>query len=259
MLAAVMKEFRIVDRYKLSELRAAVINAILSLYITTPMDSADVANMIGDKHEEWMQAIAGSGLRLESGISVLPPGTRPETVAPARPATAFAQFVEAVLRQISSGLHMPYELLMKDFSKTNYSSARASLLEAWRYFLGVRQFIADKWLQPIYELWLEEQVHAGLIQAEGFAARREAWCAARWTGPGRGWVDPVKEAEAAAIRMRTGLTTLQQEVSEQGGDIDEIQRQQAREIRRAAQFGTPNPYAAQPAAVPRPAEKEDGA
>ena len=33
-------------------------------------------------------------------------------------------FVESVYRIIAVGLDMPYELLMKDFSKTTYSSAR---------------------------------------------------------------------------------------------------------------------------------------
>ena len=57
-----------------------------------------------------------------------------------------------------------------------------------------------------------------------------AWCRCIWIGPGRGWVDPVKEAQAADIRMQTGLSTLQDEAAEQGRDWEELLDQREREL-----------------------------
>ena len=58
------------------------------------------------------------------------PGDKVAPFTPSRPNSGYGQFVENVLRHIGAGLNIPFELLMKDFSKTNYSSARAALLEA---------------------------------------------------------------------------------------------------------------------------------
>ena len=122
------------------------------------------------------------------------------------------------LRHIGTGLNIPLELLMKDFSKTNYSSARASLIEAWRFFNGRRSWIINYWAKPVFELWLEECVNKGLIEAPNFYENKAAWCRCKWIGPGRGWVDPVKEAQASQIRMETGLSTLEDECASQGLD-----------------------------------------
>ena len=155
----------------------------------------------------------------------------------------------ASLRHIAAGLNIPYELLLKDFSKTNYSSARAALLEAWRFFHGRRRWLMDYWLRPIYELWLEEAVNAGVIDAPDFYTKRYAYSRCRFIFGGRGWVDPVKEAEAAGIRMDLGISTLEQECAEQGGDYEEVMDQQALEREMRVARGLPD----RAAPVPRPA------
>ena len=152
-----------------------------------------------------------------------------KSFTPSRPSTAFDAFTTSVFRHIATGLNIPYELLMKDFSKTNYSSARAALLEAWRFFSGRRAAMAQHFYQPIYELWFEEMVDRGEIEAPNFYELRAAYCAARWYGPGRGWVDPVKEGMAAVLRMQNNLSTLEAECAEQGRDWQEVLRQRARE------------------------------
>jgi hypothetical protein len=77
---------------------------------------------------------------------------------------------------IAAGLNIPYELLLKDFSKTNYSSARAALLEAWRFFRGRRKWLISYWCQPFFELWLEEEVMQGRIEAPDFYEKRALYC-----------------------------------------------------------------------------------
>ncbi|MDH5528330.1 MAG: phage portal protein, partial [Nitrospirota bacterium] len=115
---------------------------------------------------------------------------------------------------------------------TNYSSARAALLEAWRYFMGRRKWLSVHWASPVYALWLEEAIGQGLIEAPGFYDNPAAWCRAKWIGPGRGWVDPVKEAKAADMRIQSGISTYEQECAEQGLDWEEQFEQRAREKQR---------------------------
>ena len=114
-------------------------------------------------------------------------------------------------------------------------------METWRFFLGRRQFLATYWCDPVKELWLEEAVNAGEVDAPDFYENRRAYSRARWIGPGRGWVDPVKEAQAARLRREGLISTLEQECAEQGQDYEEILDQAASEKALLEELGLTGP------------------
>jgi len=76
-----------------------------------------------------------------------------------------------------------------------------------------------------------------MIEAPDFYESKAAWTRCKWIGPGRGWIDPVKEAKAAHLRMRTGLSTLEDECASQGLDWEEVLEQLAREKAKIAELG----------------------
>lgn len=245
LFSAVITQFKQLDRYAGAELDAAVTNAMIAAFVESPMEFSDLQEMLGGdatQVKSYMEhrAKPSARARLKSGAIIpLYPGEKITAFNPGRPATAFGGYMEAVLRHIAAGLNLPYELLLKDFSKTNYSSARAALLEAWRYFRSMRAWFASAWAQPCYELWLEEAVSKGEVIAPGFYENRDAWCCARWIGAGRGWVDPVKEVQAAVLRIEKGLSTYEAECAEQGTDWEEVFQQQARERALRSRLGLP--------------------
>lgn len=55
--------------------------------------------------------------------------------------------------------------------------------------------------------------------------------------PGRGWVDPVKEAQACQFRMEIGLSTLENECASQGLDWEEVVEQRVRERSKMKEVG----------------------
>ncbi len=230
LLSSVLPLFKMLDHYENSELQAAVVNAMIAAFVETSLDGESISELFGGSQEDYMHARNAWPVRLQGG-SVIPvfPGDRVAPFTPSRPNTAYANFVENILRHIGTGLNLPLELLIKDFSKTNYSSARAALMEAWRYFTGRRFWLASCWAKPVYELWLEEAVNRHLIEAPNFYQQKAFWCRSKWIGPGRGWIDPVKEAQASQIRMQIGLSTLEEECAMQGLDWEEVLEQRARE------------------------------
>ncbi len=163
----------------------------------------------------------------------LPLGAKLSGYNPNRPNTAFNGFMESVMRHMAAGLNMPYELVLKDFSKANYSSARAALLEAWRYFQTKRRWLRDQWLDPIHECWLEEAINEGRVEAPDYYQNRYAYNRCRWIFSGRGWVDPVKEVVAVEKRLALCISTQQDECAEQGKDFQEVQDQRIREFSEA--------------------------
>lgn len=238
-VASVMREFRMAGHYQTTELQAAIANSLIAAFLEADMGSEGLAEMLGQNpNETWKQSVEQYRAPLKGGaILPLPPGAKLSSHAPNRPNNAFGTFMESALRHISTGMHMPYELLMKDFSKTNYSSARAALLEAWRYFLGRRRWIKDHWLNPIYSLWMDEAVARDRVTAPDFHANQYAYTRCDWLFAGRGWVDPTKEANAAKIRMEAGISTLESECAEQGSDWEEVIEQRERERERMREAG----------------------
>lgn len=245
-LAGVMGAFKMLDHYQRTELQTVVAHSMIAGFIETPLEGEDIAALYGspekfiESRNEWEVKMQGSS------IIPLHPGDKMNAFLPTRPNSAYSAFVEAVLRYIGTGLNLPYELLMKDFSKTNYSSARAALLEAWRYFLSMRDWLSTYWATPIYELWLEEAINIGEIEAPDFYENRAAYCACVWIGPGRGWIDPLKEAQASDTRLKSGISTLENEANEQGDDWEQIMQQRARESDYAEELGIPDPHAPPP-------------
>ena len=234
-IAPVARMFKMYDHLTVEKLRSTVLNAMIFAAMETPLDQeAFVTAFGGDKISDYQDSLKEWRVQMKGGAIIpMPPGTKLNPFLPGGPDSELDAFATLMLRHIGVGLNMPYELIFKDFSKTNYSSARAALLEAWRYFYGCRQMVSDGWCSVIYDLWFEEAVNRGRIpdcKPEDFYARRLAWTQAKWIYAGRGWVDPLKEAQAAGTRMDNNLSSEEDEAAEQGKDARDIREQRAREI-----------------------------
>lgn len=266
-IAAVMEQFKMATHYQSTELKAAIVNALIAAFIRTPLDQESLVELFGGNPDAAKDYMDGrqSNVALKGGAVIpLQPGDDIVPFTPSRPAAAFDSFVTACYRHIAAGLNMPYELLLKDFTKTNYSSARAAMLEAYRYFHSLRRKVAAQFCQQAYLLVLEEMADRRMVDAPNFITLQRAYANSRWIGPGRGWVDPVKEANAAKLRMDMNISTLEDEAAEQGADWEEKLEQRAIELARIkeleAEYGitfTQAAYAPVPAAPAEPDDDDD--
>lgn len=247
LIKAVMREFSQVGQWTHTELQTAITNSLIAGVLESDLDPETIHGIFAtgnDAETKYDRLAGGMRSRLESGAVLrMPIGTRFTPIDSGRNTSGMDTFLDKLFHWIAAGLNMPYELLLKDFSKTNYSSARAALLEAWRYFNGRRRWLTDYWLNEVYALWLEEAINAGVIDAPGYYDNRAAYQRCRWIMAGRGWVDPVKEAIAAKMRMEMRLTTFEQECAEQGFDWEENLEQAAYEARRLRELGLSAPEA----------------
>ena len=150
---------------------------------------------------------------------------KPYVLESKRPSANFQAFVDIVLRATAASVGIPYESLTKDFSKTNYSSARAALNEAWKLYSFYRNWFGRLYCQPVYEMVMEEAFLRGMFElpkgAPGFYEARTFWCNADWIGPSRGFVDPVKEITATILALQNRLMTYGEAWAETGRDFDE--------------------------------------
>lgn len=231
--APVLTYFKDLSEYAEAELVAARIAACFSLFITSEASMDVAVNSAYDKNASG-QLIES----LEPGmIKHLLPGENITSFNPQRPGATFEPFVERILKAISAALGLPYELVAKDFSKTNYSSARAALLEARRYFKMRQEWLARKLCQPVWEMLLEEAYLRGEIQAETFYENKRYWTNASWIAPGWEWVDPLKEAQAAEVGLKNGIVTYSDLYAQEGKDWEESFEQRKRETTKMKELG----------------------
>lgn len=239
-LAAVMRQFKVLGDYQNAELKSAVVNAMVGLVVESALSQEGLLDLLSNNSDaltKYTEGLAGrhrAAIDFAGGGMILPIplGDKVSGFTPGRPSTAYEAFTDAVFGQIAAGLNLPRELLLKDFTKSNYSSARAALAEAWRFFTGRRNWLALGFYQPCYELFMEEMVETGQVEAPGFYENKTAWCRARWIGPGRGWIDQLKEAQAAELRIDIFISSLEDECAEQGKDWEELLEQIAEEEAR---------------------------
>lgn len=232
-IAPILEPLKQLGRWTDAELNAAVVSGLFSVFVKMDPDAfqslydEDAQGAIVDQASKW------SG-EMESGKAInLLPGESIEAPPPGRPNPAFDPFWQAMVRQIGMALELPFEVLVMHF-QSSYSAARGALLMAWRFFRARRDLLATVLCQPVYELWLMEEVAAGRIRAPGLLAsdvHRAAWCAGVWTGDGPGSIDPEKEVKAAAARVELGISTKQAEsILHDGVDWEPKHRQRVKEI-----------------------------
>lgn len=230
-MSPVLGAFRMLDNYEKAELQGAVVQSRIAAIMTSQLPPEALIELFGGKAENYLNMRDTWEAQLRAGAIIQAfPGDKLETFNPSRPTSGFTQFCDHIARRCGLPVGLPLELTTKDFSNTNYSSARASLLEAWRSFLSRRVWLATYWADPSYQLVLEDAVNSGLLKAPTFYQQTQAWCQCSWTAAGRGWVDPVKEAQASQLRVAGNLSSLQAECAEQGVDWRENLRQRAREL-----------------------------
>ncbi|WP_018125711.1 phage portal protein [Desulfovibrio oxyclinae] len=168
------------------------------------------------------------------------PGDDARTLSSNIPGPNFVEFSKVVLRAMSASLNIPYEVLSKDFSESNYSSARAAMLEAWRMFQIYRAHAGAHFAQICWNCVIEEAFLRGMWSTGSgpdFYDARQLWTRARWIGPARGYVDPVKEVVSYVKGLDAGIFTLADVAAEQGQDWEDTVDQRKREKQRLHEAG----------------------
>ena len=258
--------FEHLHHYLDSEIIAARVNSNFAMYVRRPVDPDTDPNIVAE-FDDYEAGTGGASERfLESSspgtIEYLNPGEEIQSFSHNRPGTTFDPFVMRLLRAIAAACNLPYELILKDFAKMNYSSARVALLEARRGFDCDRGHLVGSFVRPTYETVTRDAMEAGRLPISLEAGRSAApFLRARFIPAPYGLVDPTKEIAAASESIKANLSTPDQEAARAGMDAGEILEARARHLRKAIDLEDSNdlppgalsglePPAPEPAAEP---------
>jgi len=257
-LAPILEPLKQMERYGSAELMAAVVSAMLTVFIERDKDLAE-----GGDESPLGEADAGGNIQLGNAAVVdLLPGEKANMANPLRPNANFDPFFVAWAKQVGAALELPLDELLLHY-QSSYSAARAAMLQAWRFYTSRRWQLVQQFCQPVYALAVDEAVAMGRLRLPGYGdpIRRRAYLRAIWIGPARGAMDELKEAQAAGKRIEIGVSNEAMETAAmQGEDWRGVYAQRRLEVarRRADGLYTP-PGSTAPAQAPDPVQSEQTA
>ena len=146
-------------------------------------------------------------------------------------------FTRSMLRAVAAGIGVSFESVSKNFSESNYSSSRLSLLEERDTYRVLQRYMIENFHQPVFEAWLEMAVLGGVLALPGYESNPDRYRASRWVPRSWEWVDPQKEVDAYKTAVRCGFKTLGQVIAEQGGDLDDVLMMRQAELAMLDEMG----------------------
>lgn len=176
-------------------------------------------------------------MSFEPGMwKVLDAGEKINTLNPSQPQQNLGEFVRLVTQLAGTAFAFPLELVLMDFTRTNYSSARAAFLQAWQAFSIEQQVLQQGFCDNVLAWKIEDFVREGKVPARALDA---VALKHTWVPPGKGWVDKVKEIQADQLAVDAGFETVSQVLAQHGYDFDEYVEVRAKEIEDLEAAGIP--------------------
>ena len=166
----------------------------------------------------------------------LEPGQNVSVPNISSPDQQYEMFVKNKVRRFASGFGCSYETLSRDFSETNYSSSRLSLLEDREHWKVIQSYLIENFHNRVFREWLDLAVLAGELPFDDYDARPERYDTPRWMARGWDWVDPLKEAKAYRQMEQAGYMTKAQIVAKLGGDFFDNLTEFSREQQAASEL-----------------------
>ena len=211
-LAPVIETIKQLSRYTEAEIMAAVLNAMLAIFITSK-SGEEVGGYEGVVEGEDRRGGEGKAEIGAGTLTYLGEGEDVKPVESKHPSGNYDAFVRAMSMQIGAALEIAPEILLKKFGQ-NFSASKGALNETWKAYSMRRKWFVNDFCQEVYGLWFAEAVSKGRIDAPGFFEDpiiRKAYTRATWNGPAQGNLDPVKEVSASVKRIENGLSTREDE------------------------------------------------
>jgi len=242
-LISSLRRIELLDKFQDATLQNAIINAFFAATIESEMDSEIMRAAVlgtgnGDSSVDPLANYLGNTQAYHDGADIRLNGMRVPHLLPNEKLNlhrssapgGMAEYESSILRYLASNLGVSYEMLSRDYSKTNYSSARAGIAQSFVFFSGRRALVPARASKMMLTNWLEEEINAGRVKLppgiNNFYACQNALTRGKWLGTGKPNIDGLKEMKEAREKLELGLTTLEDEMAALSKDYDEVVEQQ---------------------------------
>lgn len=202
-----------------AELEAAKNTAGYAAAITT---HGGLPGDMDEKGSPTRDIAIGSVLELQEGEDI-------KLLSHTRPSQQIKPFRDMLRGDEAGALRIGRRWLDRDISGANYSSMRADMLDNERLLGPVREWFGHQSVGRLYKAVLPY-----LCLKAGVSLQRDNY---RLLPDGQPYVDPLKDAEAAAMAISFGLSTYEAEIGKRGGDYKAVWEKLAQEKKEMEKFG----------------------
>lgn len=157
-----------------------------------------------------------------------------EGVGSAIQTTAFEQFVMLILRGVAAGLNVSYEVIARDYTRTNFSSARQSSLEDKKHWEPEQKFLNQTLNEPVFRWFEQVQRERGRLP---YRTLPEGGILTEWQTPGWPYIEPKKEIDAEIAAVKAGFMSPQEVAAKHGRDYQSVIEQIAAAKEKAESVG----------------------
>lgn len=173
---------------------------------------------------------------VEPGIWMkLNPGEKADFVTPNRPNSALDPFMRYMLREIAAAVGVSYESLSQDYSQSNYSSSRLSLLNERDIWRALQMWWIRSFRYRLHREFMQAAVLSKAVEKIDlleFGSNMKKFHAANFRPRGWTWVDPTKEVAAYKEAVKAGFSTVEDVIAQtgNGADLEETMRSRQAEL-----------------------------
>ncbi len=216
--APVVLELRDVGDLKQNELLASALRACVTMAIrkTNP---GSAGSLLGPTNADTTDSSGNAIRRLQPGtLMQLGPGEDLVGTSGNGPNIATEGFATFMTGNIASGMPgLKSSTVTGDYRNSSFSSERSADNDVWREIQILQDWLANQFLQPIFDRVIEAAVDAGeLGDSESYYAAPDNYTACTWQGPVPKSINPVDDANASMLLIQGGLDSLQNRSSANG-------------------------------------------
>ena len=156
-------------------------------------------------------------------IKYLRQGEEVQTVQSTQQGNSYNDFITTTIRLIAAGRDISYELAFRDYSKVNFASARAGLIQDNKRFDHEQQTMVANVLDPMFEAFVDSQVLVGNLKAPSdYWQNKHKYVKPVWVMPEREWVDPLKDIKATKEEIVLGINSKTRAAASKGRNLEDI-------------------------------------
>lgn len=206
-------------------------NRVLASFATFIKSTNVGGNMWGDKTTGEAQGSTDPIKEITAGmIKYLRPGEEVQSIQSNQLGNSYNDFMVNTTRIIAAGRDISYELAVRDYSKVNFSSARAGLIQDNKRFDDEQMMITEDALVPMFSMFLDAVALSGALQVPGdYWTNKEKYVKATWIMPTREWVNPLQDIKAIREEIDLGITSRTRAAAGKGRNFEDIIDEQVKE------------------------------
>lgn len=219
MLAPTLTRIRDIREYLESVSVAKRIQACFAMFIerSSPTQNMGRSQTTRDESSNYYGRTVTPGMIYEGQ-----PGDKVSAVTPPNTGSSERDFVNVQQRLAGAGQGLSFEVVSRDVSQSNYSSARLNRLEDEATYEMEFASLVDHVLDEVYGDFIISGVLSKRFRMPGFWDDKDRYLAHTFVAPGLPWVDPLKEVKAGTEAIATNQDSILNVCSERGLDFREV-------------------------------------